>query len=68
MFGDPYFLDLIRVVKTCAYHSDMPYCPVILEIMNSELKEFFKGEYLLHVYNKQGKIVYDKVLKCKYCQ
>jgi hypothetical protein len=58
-------IDLIRVVKTCAYHSDMPYCPVILEIKHPQLKEIFGGEYLLQVYNMNGESVFDKVLKCK---
>ena len=62
------FVDLIRVVKTCAYHSDMPYCPVILEIKHPQLKQIFGGEYLLQVYNMNGESVFDKVLKCKSCQ
>ena len=68
MWDDQYhhhFVDLIRVVKTCAYHSDMPYCPVILEIKHPQLKQIFGGEYLLQVYNLNGESVFDKVLKCK---
>ncbi len=40
-------IDLIRVVKTCHYHQMMPYCPVILEIKNPELKEIIKGNFIL---------------------
>jgi len=53
------------VVKTCAYHWEMPYCPVILKIKHPKLKEIFGGKYLLQVYNRNGESVFDKVLKCK---
>jgi hypothetical protein len=63
-FGDSYILEIIRVVKTCAYHSDMPYCPVILEIVNEDLQhqQMIGGKFLLYVYNKHGKTVYEKLL------
>lgn len=44
----------------------MPYCPVILEIKHTELKEIINGNYILQVFNLSGDCVFDKVLKCKY--
>jgi hypothetical protein len=43
----------------------MTYCPVLLQIQHEYLRNIFKGEYLLQVYNIEGTCVFDKVLKCK---
>jgi hypothetical protein len=32
----------------------MKYCPVIFEIVDDKLKEFYVGNYLLLVYDKKG--------------
>lgn len=62
-------IELLKVIKTCAYHSEMKYCPVLLQIMHEDLRKIYGGDewnYLLQVYNDQGVCVFDKVLKCKH--
>ncbi|TNV87472.1 hypothetical protein FGO68_gene17664 [Halteria grandinella] len=40
----------------------MKYCPVLLFIENKELQKEFGGDYMLQVYNNEGKCVFDKIL------
>ena len=39
---------------------------VLVEIVNSDLKTIYGGSFLIQVWSKGGKKVYEKVLKCKH--
>ena len=49
----------------------MPYCPVIVEIKDKDesretnLVKYYKGNYILQVYDDSGECVYEKILQCK---
>jgi hypothetical protein len=38
----------------------------LVEIVNSDLKTIYGGSFLIQVWSKGGKKVYEKVLKCKH--
>lgn len=40
--------------KTCCYHQNMEYCPVLIEIVEQRLKDHYNGNYLLQVWDKSG--------------
>lgn len=50
--------------KSCMYHENMQYCPVLLEIIPQRLKDFYRGNYLLQLFSKEGVCEYSKSLKC----
>lgn len=61
---------LYKLKSTCAYNSRMEYQAVQFQIVNPYLREQYGGNYLLQVWDKQGKIFYEKVLQaeCKVWQ
>jgi hypothetical protein len=46
------FKDLYQIKGTCAYHEDMPYVPVIVEIQSDLQKFYNNAQYLLQVWNQ----------------
>lgn len=40
-------LDVLKVKNTCAYHENMEYAPVLLEIMVQRIKDYYRGNFLL---------------------
>ena len=48
-------VELYRVKDTCYYAEGTQYCPVLLEIVDAQLKEHYKGNYLLQVWNNHGR-------------
>ena len=60
------FVDII-VVKYCsAYNEKSEYVAILVEIVNSDLKTIYGGSFLIQVWSKGGKKVYEKILKCKH--
>lgn len=43
----------------------MKYAPVLFEIMVQRLKDYYRGNYFLQLWDNEGVKVYEKVLKCK---
>ena len=41
----------------------MKYAPVLYEIMIQRLKDFYRGNYFLQLWDNEGNKVYEKVLK-----
>ena len=41
----------------------MPFCPVLIEIVDEELKKCYKGNYLLQVWNSKGEKVFNMPLE-----
>ena len=43
----------------------MEFCPVLVQINHNLLKKEYKSDYLLQVWNKEGRKVYQKPLQSK---
>ena len=53
------------MIDTCYCNANMDYCPVLLKIINKILVREYECDYLLQVWNFEGKMIYDKHLKSK---
>ena len=41
----------------------MEFCPVLIEIIDGRLKDYYKGNFLMQVWNNQGQKCFDMVLE-----
>jgi hypothetical protein len=59
--------DLYKAKSSCAYNNMMNHQPIQFQIMEPYLKQEYNGNFLLQVWNKHGKVVFETVLKgeCK---
>lgn len=51
---------LYKLVSTCAYHAQMPYCPVLIKVGPELLKmpkSPYKTPYLLQVWDSEANLV-----------
>ncbi|CDW84531.1 wd-40 repeat protein [Stylonychia lemnae] len=55
--------NLIKIVKTCFYHENMNFCPIIVQIQDPQIMKVLGNSMYLMVYNRQGKLVYQRSLK-----
>lgn len=60
-----YFIDLYRVVGTCYLNEQMEYCPILVQINHTLLRKEYDAEYLIQVWDRQGRKVYERPLKSK---
>ena len=40
----------------------MQYAPILLEVVDAELKELLKCNFIIQVYNAQGQRIYERKL------
>ena len=46
---------LYKVVASCNFNENAPFCPVLVQIMDSKIKQINDNlEFLLQVWNKKG--------------
>ena len=55
-------IELYEVHSTCAYHEGMLYTPVLVKINSKEVRLNMGANYLLQVWKKGGKKVFEKPL------
>ena len=49
--------------SSCIYHEEMDYCPILVEIKSPDIQKNKNCKYLLQVWKKGGKKVYEKPLQ-----
>jgi hypothetical protein len=60
--------ELYTIKSTCYNHENMDFCPVLVQISN-EIQKFHNGaKFLLQVWTKDNKKIYEKPLRCKNLQ
>lgn len=59
-------IELYTIKGTCHYHENMNYCPILVQIQNEIVKYHNGAKYLLQVWSKDNKKVYEKPLRCKF--
>jgi hypothetical protein len=54
------------LVATCYHHDEMKYCPVLVKIESSIIRDFHNGfEYLLQVWDNENEKIFGRPLKQK---
>ena len=60
--------ELYAVRSTCCSNELNLYCPIVLEITNTELQKLYNGTFLIQIWNKQGELLFERTrnttLKC----
>ena len=55
---------LYKVLASCNFNENNFYCPVLLQVVNSKIKEHAPDkDYLLQVWTKEGEMVFERALK-----
>ena len=49
----------------CAFNEYYDHFPIIIEIVDPNLKEMYKGNFLLQIWSSVGEKKYERVLRCK---
>ena len=52
---------LYRLEKTCMSNERNPYCPVLLRVSNPDLQAAYGGQYLVQVWSRSRKLVFQRV-------
>eukprot|EP00347_Sterkiella_histriomuscorum_P010355 403376619 len=55
--------NLVKIVKTCYYHENMDFCAIIAEVVDEKVRKTLGERFILQVYNRKGKIVYQRYIK-----
>lgn len=58
-------LELFKLRMCCTGSESHKNYPIVLEIMDLDLRILYGGQYLLQIWSDSGEIQYEKVLKCK---